>query len=98
MAAVIEDLKKRALHRTRILEGQLRGLEKMIDAEEYCVDLLTQSRAIQQSLRSLDKLLVENHLRTHVTDMFAAGGDEAERAVGELLSVFELGRNRGGAE
>jgi DNA-binding FrmR family transcriptional regulator len=92
---MIEDIKKRALHRSRILEGQMRGLQKMIDDEEYCVDILTQSLAIQKSLGSLNKLLVENHLRTHVTEMFEAGGDEANRAVTELVKVFELGNNRG---
>jgi DNA-binding FrmR family transcriptional regulator len=92
---MIADIKKRALHRSRILQGQLRGLEKMIDNEDYCVDIITQSLAIQKSLRSLNKLLVENHLRTHVTDMFEAGGDEREAAVGELLTVFELTNNRG---
>ena len=56
---MIEDIKKRALHRSRILQGQLRGLEKMIDNEDYCVDILTQSLAVQKSLRSLNKLLVE---------------------------------------
>lgn len=93
---MIDDLKRRALHRARILEGQLRGLERMIDDEEYCVDIVTQSLAIQKSLRSLNKLLVENHLRTHVTDMFDAGGDERDRAVEELLKVYELNNNRGG--
>jgi DNA-binding FrmR family transcriptional regulator len=92
---MIEDIKARALHRSRILQGQLRGLEKMIDNEEYCVDIITQSLAVQKSLRSLNKLLVENHLRTHVTDMFEAGGDEREAAVTELLTVFELTNNRG---
>jgi DNA-binding FrmR family transcriptional regulator len=93
--SVIDDIKKRALHRTRILAGQLRGLEKMIENEDYCVDILTQSLAIQKSLGSLNKLLVENHLRTHVTEQFEAGGDERERAVEELLRVFELSNNRG---
>jgi DNA-binding FrmR family transcriptional regulator len=92
---MISDIKKRALHRSRILQGQLRGLEKMIDNEDYCVDIITQSLAIQKSLRSLNKLLVENHLRTHVTDMFEAGGDEREAAVTEMLTVFELTNNRG---
>ena len=92
---MIADIKKRALHRSRILQGQLRGLERMIDNEDYCVDIITQSLAVQKSLRSLNKLLVENHLRTHVTDMFEAGGDEREAAVTELLTVFELTNNRG---
>jgi CsoR family transcriptional regulator, copper-sensing transcriptional repressor len=92
---VIEDIKKRALHRARIIEGQLRGIEKMIDDEAYCVDIITQSLAVQKSLRSLNKLLVENHLRTHVTDMFEEGGERREAAVDELLTVFELQNNRG---
>jgi CsoR family transcriptional regulator, copper-sensing transcriptional repressor len=95
LAGVIDDLKKRALHRARIIEGQLRGIEKMIEDEAYCVDIITQSLAVQKSLRSLNKLLVENHLRTHVTDMFEEGGDGRERAVDELLTVFELQHNRG---
>ncbi len=92
---MIDDIKKRALHRSRILQGQLRGIEKMIENDEYCVDIITQSLAVQKSLRSLNKLLVENHLRTHVSDMFDAGGDDRENAIAELLAVFELQQNRG---
>ena len=94
MAVVIDDLKKRALHRTRILEGQLRGVERMIEDETYCVDIITQTLAIQKSLTSLNKLLVENHLRTHVSEMFDAGGERRDAAVAELLAVFEI-ENRG---
>ena len=68
------------------------GLEKMIEGEDYCVDIITQSLAIQKSLRSLNKLLVENHLRTHVTHMFENG--EQDVAVEELLTVYELNNNR----
>jgi DNA-binding FrmR family transcriptional regulator len=92
---MIDDLKKRAMHRVRILGGQLRGVEKMIENEEYCVDIITQTLAIQKSLRSLNKLLVENHLRTHVTDMFDAGGSQRDAAVAEMLNVYELQNNRG---
>lgn len=92
---MIPDIKKRALHRARILEGQLRGLEKMIDNEDYCMDIITQSLSIQKSLGSLNKLLVENHLRTHVTDMYEAGGEQREQAIEELLKVYELTKNRG---
>jgi DNA-binding FrmR family transcriptional regulator len=92
---MIADLKKRALHRSRILEGQMRGLQKMIDNEDYCMDIITQSLAIQKSLGSLNKLIVENHLRTHVTEMFEAGGEQQAVAIAELLKVFELNNNRG---
>ena len=89
---MIADIKKRALHRTKILEGQMRGLEKMIENEDYCMDIITQSLAVQRSLRSLNKLLVENHLRTHVSQMFEHG--EQDAAVDELLKVYELNNNR----
>ena len=87
---VIEDIKKRALHRTSILEGQLRGVAKMIENEEYCMDIITQSRAIQRSLESLNKLLLENHLRTHVAHMFDEGGEQREQAIEELLKAFDF--------
>jgi len=88
---VIEDIKKRALHRTAIIEGQVRGLAKMIENEDYCMDMIAQSRAIQKALESLDKLLLENHLRTHVTHMFEHGGDQREQAVAELLKAYDVG-------
>ena len=90
MDRVIDDLKKRALHRTKILEGQLRGIARMIENEDYCIDIITQSLAVQKSLASLDKLLVENHLRTHVGHMFAEGGERREAAVTELLAIFGI--------
>ena len=92
---MIDDLKKRAMHRSKILQGQLRGVEKMIENEDYCVDIITQTLAIQKSLRSLNKLLIENHLRTHVSSMFDEGGEARDAAVSELLNVYELQNNRG---
>lgn len=95
LPVMIDDIKKRALHRSRIIQGQLRGIEKMIEDDAYCVDIITQTLAVQKSLGSLNKLLIENHLRTHVSHMFDEGGDEREKAVAELLAVFELQQNRG---
>ena len=89
---MIDDIKKRALHRTSILEGQMRGLAKMIESEDYCMDIIAQSRAIEKALESLNRLLLENHLRTHVTDMFDDGGEAREQAVGELLKAFDFDR------
>jgi DNA-binding FrmR family transcriptional regulator len=62
----------------------------MIENEDYCMDIIAQSRAIQRALASLDKLLIENHLRTHVAHMFAEGGDQRELAVAELLKAYDL--------
>lgn len=84
------------MHRAKILEGQMRGIHKMIDQEEYCMDILTQSLAIQKSLSSLNKLILENHITTHITDNLAAK-DEATRdkATQELLSLYEFNNIRG---
>jgi DNA-binding FrmR family transcriptional regulator len=87
---VIDDIKKRAKHRTAIIEGQVRGLAKMIENDDYCMDIIGQSRAIQKALDSLNKLMLENHLRTHVTHMFEQGGDERDQAVTELLKAFDF--------
>lgn len=92
---MITDIQKRAVHRSRIIEGQFKGLQKMIDNEAYCMDILTQSLAIQKSLASLNKLVLENHLRTHVTEMISQGGDKMKQnAVEELLSLYELNNIR----
>jgi DNA-binding FrmR family transcriptional regulator len=88
---MITDIKKRATHRSRIIEGQIKGLQKMIDNENYCMDILTQSLAIQKSLASLNKLILENHLRTHVSEMMASNdATQQDKALEELLDLYEL--------
>jgi DNA-binding FrmR family transcriptional regulator len=74
-----------AKRRINIIKGQLDGLMRMIENNEYCIDLLTQSSAIQQSLKSLDVVILERHLTTHVRTQFET---QPERAVKELLKVF----------
>ena len=74
----------------------MRGLQKMIDKEEYCMDIITQSLAIQKSLGSLDKLILENHLRTHVKDNLSSPSEKRqEEAIKELLHLYELTNIRG---
>jgi DNA-binding FrmR family transcriptional regulator len=88
---MITDIKKRALHRAKILEGQMRGIQKMIDNEDYCMDILTQSLAIQKSIGSLNKLILENHVRTHIKDKMGNPSEEVKgQAVEELLALYEL--------
>lgn len=93
---MITDIKKRAVHRSKIIEGQCKGLQKLIENEAYCMDTLTQSLAIQKSLASLNKLILENHLRTHVAQMLASGqADTQAKAIEELLNLYELHNIRG---
>ena len=74
----------------------MKGLEKMIDKEDYCMDILTQSLAVQKSLRSLNKLVLENHLKTHITDKMISGDPvQQKEATEELLKLYELNNIRG---
>lgn len=93
---MISDIKQRALHRAKILEGQMRGVQKMIENVDYCMDILTQNLAIQKSIGSLNKLILENHVRTHIKASLGSGSKEdQEQAVEELLSLYELTNVRG---
>lgn len=68
----------------------------MIENEEYCMDILVQSLAIQKSLQSLNKLILENHLRTHIKESMSSNSDSAkDTAVDELLGLYELSNIRG---
>lgn len=92
---MIADIKQRALHRSKILQGQLKGIEKMIANEDYCMDIITQTLAVQNSLSSLNKLMVENHLRTHVSHKLSSTDDKLQsEAIDELLGLYELTRVR----
>ena len=84
-----QKLKKRAVHRTKIIVGQLEGLAKAIEREEYCPKLLEQSLSIQRSLKSLDSLILENHLITHVKHQMHHKGEE-EKAIKELMRIYQL--------
>ena len=86
MKSHYEDVKVHAQKRINIIKGQLDGLQKMIDDDVYCMDLLNQSLAIQNSLRSLDSILFERHLKTHVSNQF---NNEKEKAVTELVRLFK---------
>lgn len=91
MKSHYEDVKIAAKKRINIIKGQLNGLQKMIDEDVYCIDLLNQSLAIQNSLRSLDSIIFERHLTTHVSHQFM---EEKEKAVKELVSLFKRINNK----
>ncbi len=78
---------KSILHRIKILEGQLRGIRRMLEEDKYCVDILTQSLAVQKSLRSLDTLLLKNHLETCVLSRMK--GSEGKKYINELARLYQ---------
>jgi len=86
MKSHYSDVKEKSQKRINIIKGQLDGLSKMIDKDIYCIDLLNQSLAIQNSLKSLDTVLFERHLSTHVSHQFKS---TPEKAVNELVTLFK---------
>jgi DNA-binding FrmR family transcriptional regulator len=75
------------LHR---IEGQVRGIERMVEEERYCVDVLTQIAAVSTALESVSVKLLEDHVRHCVADALAAGDSEvAERKSEDLLAAVQ---------
>jgi CsoR family transcriptional regulator, copper-sensing transcriptional repressor len=78
-----------ALRRLRKIEGQVRGLQRMVEDGRYCADVLTQISSVQQALRAVGKVLMRTHLEHCITDALRSGdGVEAERAYGEVLDLM----------
>ena len=82
--------KQDLLNRLKTIEGHVRGVQRMVDADEYCVDIIKQTQAIQRALDKFNSLILSSHLNGCVTT--AIRGDqpeERERVVQELLQVFD---------
>ena len=71
-----KEVKKRVNRRLKIIAGQIRGLERMVDEEQYCVDIITQTSAVRQALASIEDLMLENHLSTHVIEQMRNGNEK----------------------
>ena len=88
--------KQRTVHRSKIIEGQFKALVDAIENDKYCIDILTQSLAIQQSLRSLNKLVLENHMNTHVKRGLSEGDEKTkQKIVDELVKLYHLSNSKG---
>lgn len=87
-----KEIKSRAIRRLKIIEGQIRGLQSMVDKEEYCVDIITQSSAIKEAISSIENLILENHLSTHVLEQMKSGKEK--KAVDEILKVYKLAQKK----
>ena len=79
---------KNVVNRLRRIQGQVKGLEKMVVGNKYCVDIITQSLAVQKSLQSFNQAMLENHLQEHVSHQFKHGDDS--KAVKELIKIYNL--------
>jgi DNA-binding FrmR family transcriptional regulator len=79
---------QRALRRLKNIEGQVRGLQRMVEEEKYCVDILTQISAVRAALHSAGMLILRRHVETCVSDAIESGGTERAQIIDELMSVL----------
>ncbi len=88
-AAVDPAIKDRSLKRLRRIEGQIRGLQKMVGEERYCADILTQISSVQEALRAVARELLRNHLRHCAASAIRSGDDaHAEAMYDELIDLM----------
>lgn len=84
-----EEAKREVLNRLKRIEGQVQGIQRMVEERKYCVDILLQVSAVQGALDQVSKRLLGRHIESCVTDAFASGNDrQRDRKIEELLEVF----------
>ena len=88
------DHKQQLITRLKTIEGHVRGVQRMVEADAYCIDLIKQTQAIQRALDKFNSLVLTEHLNGCVTTAIRSEEpQERERVVTELLQVFEATSN-----
>jgi DNA-binding FrmR family transcriptional regulator len=82
------ETKDAQLRRLRRIEGQVRGLARMIENDEYCIDILTQVSAATRALQAVSVSLLDEHLRHCVTEAIAEGGSTAQDKITEASDAI----------
>lgn len=85
-------IKKKVIRRLQIIEGQVRGLRKMVEREDYCIDVINQSLAVKSALSVVEDLMLENHLSCHVVEQIKSGN--VKKATREIVSIYKLSKSK----
>lgn len=80
-------VKENTLHRLKIAKGHLEKVIKMVEKDDYCIDIVHQSLAVIAALRKSNELILENHLKTCVSEDIKKG--DAQKAINEVMEVFK---------
>lgn len=80
-------IKAANLRRLKRIEGQVRGLQKMVEEDRYCPDIITQVASVQEALRGVGRQLLRNHLKHCATAAIARGPEQADQTYDELLDL-----------
>ena len=86
--AVDADIKDRNLKRLRRIEGQVRGLQRMVESDRYCADIMMQVSSVQEALRAVGRELMRNHLKHCASTAIRAGDDDATAMYDELIDLM----------
>lgn len=86
----MKDKKQKLIHHLKIIEGQVRGLQDMIDKDVYCIDIITQASAIKQGVSNIEDKLLESHLSHCLIDQIKEG--KSAKATKEIIKVYRLKR------
>jgi DNA-binding FrmR family transcriptional regulator len=82
------DIKQRNLTRLRRIEGQVRGLQKMVEEDRYCADIMVQIASVHEALRAVGRELMRNHLKHCASSAIRSGEAEAEAMYDELIEMI----------
>ena len=85
------DHQHNVIRRLKIIEGQIRGLQTMVEKNTYCIDVITQTSAIKHALSSIEDVLLEHHLSTCVVRQIKQG--KSNQPTKEILKVYRLSRS-----
>lgn len=83
----MQDAKQKILHRLQIARGHLEKVLKMVQDGDYCIDIVHQSMAVQSALKKVDEVILEDHLKTCVSDSIKKG--DSDEAIKELMEVLQ---------
>ena len=79
---------QKALRRLKNIEGQVKGIHRMVEQEKYCVDILTQISAVRAALKSVGIVILRRHIESCVSDAIQSGGAERVQIIDELMSIL----------
>ncbi len=85
-----KNTKKETSRRLKIIEGHLKKVIKMVEEDKYCIDVLQQSLAIQNALKKVDGLILNQHLHKCVAGAMKKGNSKKEKSIKELLKIYQL--------
>ncbi len=85
------DQRQTVLKRLKSIEGHIRGIERMVEADAYCIDVLKQTHAVQKAIDRVNALIMQNHLQECVTTVIRGrDAKERQKVIGEIVDVFEM--------